>query len=87
MDNVKSVQMTESCLAGVQEVLWTEGPKVFQTHLRLGKQGLRWCNPMLSQCDSFLPLCPQRPFAPSPKCFGADELISWFARKGLAIAI
>ena len=44
-----------------------ESPK---SHLRLGKRGLRRCNPMLRQCNQPCAPLSARPFAPSPKHFG-----------------
>ena len=68
---VELAQMNESCLAGVQKVLFgprdRESPK---SHLRRCKQGLRPCNPMLRQCNE--------PFVPiSAKTFCALSEALW----------
>ena len=48
---VKLAQMTESCLAGVQRSFGPSDQESPKSYLRLGKQGLRPCNPMLRQCN------------------------------------
>ena len=61
-------------------------PERSKSHLRLSKQGLRLCNPMLRQCTQpFVPLSAKTFCALSPKHFGPDQLIrlpslaAWFA--------
>ena len=62
--------MTESCLAGVQKVFGPRGQESPKSHLCLGKQGLRPCNPMLRHCN--------KPFVPmSAKTFCALSKALW----------
>ena len=81
---VKSARMTESCLAGVQKAFCTEGPRVSQKSLAHGQPKFA---PVQPHVAPLLLLCLQRPFAPSPKHFGADQLIFDFCpwRPGLQL--